>query len=152
MRYVNSITNVLLTLNSAVNFLIYCLLGKKFRRIFVDMFCNCVPCYRRTRRPSSADQSDIKLVTLTRRSNVPSRAVLATKHAVLAMKHAVPAMKLADSGASFSYLALSLVSLSASSSGTLRLIFHVCSFASFSMWYFNRKSMSVSTVCLSASS
>ena len=73
MRYVNSATNVLLTLNSAVNFLIYCLLGKKFRRIFVDMFCGCMPCYHR-RRPSSVDQSDIQLVT-GKRSTVPSRAV-----------------------------------------------------------------------------
>lgn len=39
-RYVNAITNVLLTLNSAVNFLIYCLVGKKFRRIFVAMICD----------------------------------------------------------------------------------------------------------------
>ena len=39
-RYINAITNVLLTLNSAVNFLIYCLIGKKFRRIFVAMVCD----------------------------------------------------------------------------------------------------------------
>jgi len=39
-RYINAITNVLLTLNSAVNFLIYCLVGKKFRRIFVTMICD----------------------------------------------------------------------------------------------------------------
>jgi len=78
MRYVNSITNVLLTLNSAVNFLIYCLLGKKFRRIFVDMFCCWLPCCRRRRRPSSIDQSDIQLVAgkrTPRTSNVTSRAV-----------------------------------------------------------------------------
>ena len=37
--YINAITNVLLTLNSAVNFLIYCLVGSKFRRIFVAMIC-----------------------------------------------------------------------------------------------------------------
>jgi len=36
-RYINAITNVLLTFNSAINFLIYCLVGKKFRRIFVSM-------------------------------------------------------------------------------------------------------------------
>ena len=78
MRYVNSITNVLLTLNSAVNFLIYCLLGKKFRRIFMDMYCSWMPCYRRHRRPSSVDQSDIKLVTgrrTSRTSNLTSRVV-----------------------------------------------------------------------------
>jgi len=38
-HYVNSITHVLLTFNSAINFLIYCLIGKKFRRIFVAMIC-----------------------------------------------------------------------------------------------------------------
>lgn len=73
MRFINSITNVLLTLNSAVNFLIYCLLGKKFRRIFVDMFCGWLPCCRNRRRPSTIDHSDIRLVT--GRTNVPSRAV-----------------------------------------------------------------------------
>lgn len=51
-RYVNSITNVLMALNSAVNFLIYCLVGKKFRRIFVEMFLcgggrRCCFCCRR---------------------------------------------------------------------------------------------------------
>ena len=39
-RYINAITNVLLTFNSAINFLIYCLVGKKFRRIFVAMICH----------------------------------------------------------------------------------------------------------------
>lgn len=43
-RYVNAVTNVLLTLNSSVNFIIYCLVGKKFRRIFVKTFLGC--CYR----------------------------------------------------------------------------------------------------------
>jgi len=38
-RYVNAVTNVLLTLNSAVNFLVYCLVGKKFRRLFIAMLC-----------------------------------------------------------------------------------------------------------------
>src|SRR6218665_80302 len=32
-RLVNPVTNMLLTINSSVNFLIYCLIGKKFRRI-----------------------------------------------------------------------------------------------------------------------
>jgi len=34
---INSITNALLTLNSAANFFIYCLIGHKFRRILVQM-------------------------------------------------------------------------------------------------------------------
>lgn len=36
---VNSVTNALLTLNSAANFFIYCLIGHKFRRILVRMCC-----------------------------------------------------------------------------------------------------------------
>ena len=39
MRYVNSLSNMLLTLNSSINFLIYCLIGKKFRRILRSMVC-----------------------------------------------------------------------------------------------------------------
>jgi len=35
LRYANIASNALLTLNSAVNFAVYCLVGKKFRRIFV---------------------------------------------------------------------------------------------------------------------
>jgi neuropeptide Y receptor type 1 len=37
LRYVNVITNMLLTVNSSINFLIYCLVGKKFRKILLDM-------------------------------------------------------------------------------------------------------------------
>ena len=37
LRWVNVITNLLLTVNSAINFLIYCLIGKKFRRILTSM-------------------------------------------------------------------------------------------------------------------
>lgn len=35
LRYANDASNALLTLNSAINFAVYCLVGKKFRRIFV---------------------------------------------------------------------------------------------------------------------
>jgi len=45
-RYINAITNVLLTFNSAINFLIYCLVGKKFRRIFVSMIGDRFGCVR----------------------------------------------------------------------------------------------------------
>lgn len=50
-RCVNSVTNLMLTLNSSVNFLIYCLVGRKFRRILVQMFsgsCCRIPGHRAT--------------------------------------------------------------------------------------------------------
>ena len=40
LRYVNAATNCLLTINSSANFLIYCLIGNKFRRILLEM-CGC---------------------------------------------------------------------------------------------------------------
>lgn len=39
LKYVNAIANTLLTINSSVNFLIYCLIGRKFRAILADMCC-----------------------------------------------------------------------------------------------------------------
>lgn len=39
LRYANSVTNALLTINSSINFIIYCLIGKKFRKIFYNMIC-----------------------------------------------------------------------------------------------------------------
>lgn len=39
LRYLNSCTNMLLTVNSSINFLIYCLIGQKFRKIFRQMCC-----------------------------------------------------------------------------------------------------------------
>jgi hypothetical protein len=41
LKYANAIANTLLTINSSVNFLIYCLLGRKFRAILADMCCCC---------------------------------------------------------------------------------------------------------------
>ncbi len=40
LRYVNVTTNALLTLNSGINFLIYCLIGNKFRKILWEMCCS----------------------------------------------------------------------------------------------------------------
>lgn len=37
LRYYNAITNMLLTVNSSINFLIYCLIGQKFRNILQTM-------------------------------------------------------------------------------------------------------------------
>lgn len=36
------IRNYLVTLNSAINFLLYCAFGQKFRRIFIRTFCRCL--------------------------------------------------------------------------------------------------------------
>jgi hypothetical protein len=33
------ISNLLVTLNSSVNFIIYCIFGEKFKRLFCHMFC-----------------------------------------------------------------------------------------------------------------
>lgn len=41
LRYGNLASNALLALNSAINFAIYCLVGKKFRRIFVREVATC---------------------------------------------------------------------------------------------------------------
>jgi len=41
LRYVNAVTNMLLTINSSTNFLVYCLIGKKFRKILGAMCCPC---------------------------------------------------------------------------------------------------------------
>jgi neuropeptide Y receptor type 1 len=40
LRYANAASNALLTLNSAVNFLIYCLVGRKFRCILLREICH----------------------------------------------------------------------------------------------------------------
>lgn len=36
-----SVTDFLVSVNSAVNYLIYCAYGKSFRQSFVKMFCKC---------------------------------------------------------------------------------------------------------------
>jgi len=48
LSYIKVLSHVLLTLNSSVNFLVYCLIGRKFRRIFLELFL----CRRRRRRTS----------------------------------------------------------------------------------------------------
>ena len=35
----NNVSNLLVTLNSSVNFIIYCIFGDKFKRIFFRLFC-----------------------------------------------------------------------------------------------------------------
>jgi hypothetical protein len=34
------ISNLMVTLNSSVNFIIYCIYGEKFKRLFCAIFCN----------------------------------------------------------------------------------------------------------------
>ena len=38
-RYINVISNLFLTINSCVNFVIYCFMGQKFRRILLQVLC-----------------------------------------------------------------------------------------------------------------
>ena len=33
------VSNLLVTLNSSVNFIIYCIFGEKFKRLFCHLFC-----------------------------------------------------------------------------------------------------------------
>ncbi|KAK6178911.1 hypothetical protein SNE40_011392 [Patella caerulea] len=41
-KILSSIRNFLVTFNSAINFMLYCALGQKFRRTFVRTFCSCI--------------------------------------------------------------------------------------------------------------
>lgn len=41
-RIVSILRNYLVTLNSAINFMLYCAFGQKFRRIFIRTFCQCL--------------------------------------------------------------------------------------------------------------
>jgi len=41
LRYANIASNALLIFNSAVNIVVYCLVGKRFRRILVDEMLSC---------------------------------------------------------------------------------------------------------------
>ena len=47
----NNISNMLITLNSSVNFIIYCIFGDKFKRIFCKIFCPMI-----SRRAGHHDQ------------------------------------------------------------------------------------------------
>ncbi len=68
MRYASAVTNMLLTLNSSINFLIYCLVGKKFRRILLDMY-GCV-------KPQQTNAMEIsETEPLTVRTNVTKNGV-----------------------------------------------------------------------------
>jgi hypothetical protein len=40
LLYINVLSNLLLTINASINFIIYIVLGRKFRAIFCDLFCS----------------------------------------------------------------------------------------------------------------
>ena len=60
LRYANSITNMLLTVNSSINFLIYCLIGKKFRTLLQQM---CGMNSRPSRNKPAGDVSETEPLT-----------------------------------------------------------------------------------------
>lgn len=67
LLYFNVISNSLLTVNSAVNFSIYCFTGTKFRRDAIRLFCYC-DWTRRSRLMSSVTQRTISYERLAGRS------------------------------------------------------------------------------------
>ncbi|KZS08072.1 putative FMRFamide receptor [Daphnia magna] len=50
------VSNLLVSVNSSVNFVIYCIFGDKFQRLFLRYFCYCYCCCRR-RHPQSGRSS-----------------------------------------------------------------------------------------------
>ena len=42
IAFLTMINNLLVTVNSSVNFLIYCIFGQKFRKLFFQIFCHNV--------------------------------------------------------------------------------------------------------------
>ena len=43
LRLINVISNLFLTINSSVNFIIYCVVGRRFRDVLVRVFCSSEP-------------------------------------------------------------------------------------------------------------
>lgn len=69
--HLSAVSNFLLTLNSASNFLIYCLLGRKFRRILIRMLCDRSDDnihHRTFRSASTFDEAALNLLTTPTRS------------------------------------------------------------------------------------
>ena len=69
LRYVNSVTNALLAFNSSVNFVIYFLVGRTFRRVFISSLA-CRRSQRRrpvvVRLAAAEDASAVAMATLRR--------------------------------------------------------------------------------------
>lgn len=71
LRYVNAVTNALLVFNSAVNFVIYFLVGRTFRRVFIGSL-GCCPAPRRpsvviNRAAAAAEAAYVDMTTPRRR-------------------------------------------------------------------------------------
>ena len=64
LRYANVASNALLTLNSAINFAVYCLVGKKFRRIFVREVATCNRYWMPTRSDDGDESVTVQQATL----------------------------------------------------------------------------------------
>ena len=62
LKYINVFTNLMLAVNSSINFLIYCLIGKKFRKILAEMYA-C-----RHGRSGRSEMSETEPLTLTTRT------------------------------------------------------------------------------------
>lgn len=61
-RVLSHVRNLLVNVNSAVNFLLYCVFGQKFRRVFLQTFCAWCPacCRRRDDPDGSANVSGLR--------------------------------------------------------------------------------------------
>ena len=55
------VRNLLVNVNSAVNFSLYCAVGQKFRRVFLETFAHLAPCWRRdaANRPPTVVMTDV---------------------------------------------------------------------------------------------
>lgn len=74
IQLVNSLTNMLLTLNSSFNFVIYCLVGKKFRGILRQMF----PCASLSKQHPSQAASETEPLTNVYRLNAVNLNTIVT--------------------------------------------------------------------------
>jgi len=85
LRYVNSITNALLAFNSSINFIIYFLVGRTFRRVFFSSF----GCHQRQTGAAvnstvdGASHSHVAMTTLRRRHSPEACTVLVAKDDVV---------------------------------------------------------------------
>jgi hypothetical protein len=72
LRYGLAASNALLTVNSSVNFLIYCLVGKKFRRILANLCCpTCRHSPAEVVQDTSFGETTTRLLLKRRRTSLP---------------------------------------------------------------------------------